>query len=268
MANIGLTNAMRTNLIGIQDTSQLMETIQKRLSTGKKVNTAIDNPTNYFTAANHLSRADKLDSKKDLMNEAIQTAKAASAGIDGIKKLMESARGIAQSALTATGSTVTNLKTSYNAVMTQIDKLAGDSTYRGKNLLNSDSIDVVFSEDSTSKLSVSGFYGKYSSLGMSTVGWAATTGASASLDIGKIDSALTTLETQAQTLAANLNVIQTRADFAKTMIDTLKEGASKLTDADMNEEGANMLMLQTRQQLGSTSLSLAAQSAQSVLRLF
>jgi flagellin-like hook-associated protein FlgL len=52
------------------------------------------------------------------------------------------------------------------------------------------------------------------------------------------------------------------------MINTLEDGAAKLTEADMNEEGANMLMLQTRQALGTTSLSLASQAAQSVLRLF
>lgn len=268
MASINLTSGMRNNLISLQDTTTLMETIQKRLSTGKRINTAIDNPTNYFTAANHLARADKLESKKDLMNEAIQTAKAASTGIDGIKKLLESARGIAQSALTATDTSVTNLKNSYNTIMSQIDKMAADSSYRGKNLLNSDSISVVFSETANSQLDVTGFFAKYASLGLDTAGWAATTGSAASLDIAKIDSALTTIETQAQTLAANLNVIQTRAEFTKSLIDTLKEGASKLTDADMNEEGANLLMLQTRQQLGTTSMSMAAQAAQSVLRLF
>jgi len=52
------------------------------------------------------------------------------------------------------------------------------------------------------------------------------------------------------------------------MINTLTQGADKLTAADMNEEGANMLMLQTRQSLGTTALSLSAQAAQSVLRLF
>jgi flagellin-like hook-associated protein FlgL len=52
------------------------------------------------------------------------------------------------------------------------------------------------------------------------------------------------------------------------MINTLSEGANKLTNADMNEEGANMLMLQTRQSLGTVSLSMASQAAQAVLRLF
>ncbi len=77
-----------------------------------------------------------------------------------------------------------------------------------------------------------------------------------------------TLRTQASTLSSSLSIVQTRADWADQMIATLRAGASALTDADMNEEGANMLMLQTRQSLGTTALSLSAQNAQSVLRLF
>ena len=69
-------------------------------------------------------------------------------------------------------------------------------------------------------------------------------------------------------LANNLSIIQTRQTFTQETINTLKAGASALTDADLNEEGATLLALQTAQQLGVTSLSLASQSQQSVLRLF
>ncbi|MGQ9687052.1 MAG: flagellin, partial [Thiobacillaceae bacterium] len=83
-----------------------------------------------------------------------------------------------------------------------------------------------------------------------------------------ITSAISTLQARASQLASNLSIINARLDFTKNMVNTLKEGADKLTLADTNEEGANMLALQTRQQLGVTSLSLASQAAQSVLRLF
>jgi len=69
-------------------------------------------------------------------------------------------------------------------------------------------------------------------------------------------------------MSSNLNVVTVRQDFTEKMINTLEDGAVNLTIADMNEEGANMLLLQTRQALGTTSLSLASQAAQSVLRLF
>ena len=69
-------------------------------------------------------------------------------------------------------------------------------------------------------------------------------------------------------MANNLSIITAREEFTAMMMNELNEGAAKLTEADMNEEGANMLMLQTRQALGTTSLSLAGQAAQGVLRLF
>ncbi len=69
-------------------------------------------------------------------------------------------------------------------------------------------------------------------------------------------------------MSNNLAVVNTRLDFTTNMINTLQKGADNLTLADMNEEGANLLMLQTRQALGTTALSLASQAAQSVLRLF
>ncbi len=87
-------------------------------------------------------------------------------------------------------------------------------------------------------------------------------------DIARLDSARTDLRSEAKNLADNLSTITIRQDFTSNMINTLNDGADNLTLADMNEEGANMLMLQTRQGLGTSSLSMASQAAQSVLRLF
>ncbi len=87
-------------------------------------------------------------------------------------------------------------------------------------------------------------------------------------DIGLIDTAIGTLRAEAKSLASNLSVVTTRQNFTDKMIATLKIGGDNLTLADMNEEGANMLMLQTRQALGIQSLSMASQSAQQVLSLF
>jgi flagellin-like hook-associated protein FlgL len=153
--------------------------------------------------------------------------------------------------------------------MSQITALAEDSGYKGTNLLDNGSIDVKFNESGSSKLTVNGF----GATTLSEINLAFTTEWS-SAD-STINSSLTLigasseiLRTKAKTLAANLNVITTRQDFTKDIIDTLKTGADNLTLADMNEESANMLMLQTRQSLGTTSLSMASQAAQSVLRLF
>jgi len=83
-----------------------------------------------------------------------------------------------------------------------------------------------------------------------------------------LKTALTTLRSQAQSLSSNLSTVQIRQDFTKAMINTLNSGADSLTLADSNEEGANLLALQTRQQLSTTALSLASQADQNVLRLF
>ncbi len=77
-----------------------------------------------------------------------------------------------------------------------------------------------------------------------------------------------TFRTEAQKLSSSLSTISIRSEFTSEMVNTLNTGGDNLTLADMNEEGANMLMLQTRQNLGTTSLSLASQAAQAVLRLF
>jgi flagellin-like hook-associated protein FlgL len=86
--------------------------------------------------------------------------------------------------------------------------------------------------------------------------------------IDGLEEATSSLRIEAKVLANNLSIITAREEFSAQMINTLGDGAAKLTEADMNEEGANMLMLQTRQALGTTSLSLASQAAQGVLRLF
>jgi flagellin len=83
-----------------------------------------------------------------------------------------------------------------------------------------------------------------------------------------LTTALTTLRSESQTLGASLSTVQIRQDFTKAMVNTLNTGADNLTLADSNQEGANLLALQTRQQLSTTALSLASQADQNVLRLF
>jgi flagellin-like hook-associated protein FlgL len=83
-----------------------------------------------------------------------------------------------------------------------------------------------------------------------------------------LTAALATVRTQSKAFGSSLSTVEVRQDFTKAMINTLQAGADNLTLADSNEEGANLLALQTRQQLSTTALSLAAQADQNVLRLF
>ncbi|MFZ5474321.1 MAG: flagellin, partial [Pseudomonadota bacterium] len=83
-----------------------------------------------------------------------------------------------------------------------------------------------------------------------------------------LNRALSTLQDKSSQFAGSIGILQTRDDYLKDLINTHRTGADNLTKADMNEEAANMLALQTRQQLGLSSLSIASQALQGVLRLF
>ena len=91
-SNITLSASVRQNLLSLQSTAQLMSMTQNRLATGKKVNTALDNPTNFFTSAALKSRAGDLSALLDSMSNAINTIQAANNGITSITKLVQSAR--------------------------------------------------------------------------------------------------------------------------------------------------------------------------------
>ena len=276
-----LTSGMRANLVALQKTDQALEVTQKRLSTGKKVNSALDDPVSYFTALAHEQRAGDLAARKDEMSEGIQTVKAADAGIESIRSLISAAKSLATSALSGeTTSDINTLMSQYHQVLAQIDTIADDSGYKGVNLLDSSNVttQVKFDELGNSNLTMTGFdasaTGATLTLMSFTTGnqWVSAGGTADKLDINsgitRLDAATRALRTESSKLANNLSIITARQDYTQSMINVLKDGAAGLTNADMNEESASMLMLQTRQSLGTTSLSLASQSAQSVLRLF
>jgi flagellin-like hook-associated protein FlgL len=263
--DISLTAGMRGNLISLQQTTELLTRTQNRMATGKKVNSALDDPVNFFAAQGHMQRATDLAVRKDGMSEAIQTIKAADSGIKAITDLIQQMKSLATSARTA--SDVTALETQYDELRTQIDNLSADSNYKGTNLLGGDDLTVEFNESGANTLTVTGFDATVGGdLAISAADLGSTTAIAAAVD--DLDAAMDTLRTNSKTLSSNLSIVTTRLDFTKNMIDTLQTGADNLTLADMNEEGANMLMLQTRQALGVTALSLSSQAAQSVLRLF
>jgi flagellin len=272
ISDISLTAGMRNNLVSLQGTVDLLNRTQERLATGKKVNSPLDNATNYFVAKSHMDRASDLSVRKDGMGEAIQTVKAANAGITAITDLIASAKGIAQSALSAGTTEASTLGAQFNSILDQIDTAAGDSGYKGTNLLggSTQTLSVKFNESGASALTITGSDASTSSAGLNIADAASYWNSATNINtaITALDSALTTLRTQAKSLSSNLHIITTRDAFTQSMINVLSDGATKLTAADTNEEGANMLMLQVRQSLGTTALSLSAQAAQSVLRLF
>ena len=319
MSDISLTASMRSNLLSLQNTQSLMDTTQERLSTGKKVNSAIDNPSSYYTAQSLNNRASDLSALLDSMGQAIQTIKAADEGIEAITSFAQQAKAVAQSA--ADSSDVTerdNYMKQFNDILAQIDGIAKDSGYKGVNLLNQGSLTVKFNETGDSSLTITGRNATSEGLGVDdAAAWgtsdttktakenmdkaktaldaagegdktakqtayddavkayneavaADVTAGNAKIEasIKAVDTAISTLRSMASEFGNNYSIVQSREDFTENLINVLTEGADKLTLADMNEESANMLALQTRQQLAINSLSLASQAAQSVLKLF
>jgi len=283
MADISLTAGIRSNLLALQSTSSLLARTQERLSTGKKVNSAIDNPTNYFTAQALTNRATDLTARLDGISKGINTVKAADAGIKSMTSLLKQAKGVAQDARALSSDTNDSqakvdrsaLATRFNSLMTQITELAKDSGYDGVNLLNEDDLTVEFAEKAgSSSIDLEGFSTdlngdvlKVQSAAVNT--WQGIAGANSNIDdvIKNIETSEANLRNESKKLSANLGVLTARQDFVKTLSNVLTTGAADLTNADLNEEAANLLALNTQQSLGVNALSLASQQSQSVLRL-
>ena len=405
MADISLTASMRTNLLSLQNTQSLMDMTQERLSTGLKVNSAIDNAASYYTAQSLNNRANDLNALLDSMGQGIQTIQAANEGIEAITDFVEQAKAIANSArdvasktdikglqtkfsqdpdtdpktatatsleFTVTRTDGTNLdqkltdaiqavndamdtelgdksledyvsavKTAieaggeefakivdikvddktgkitftakagynieatgagdlaglgkdpetgdptdkvtstvavntdrqkyalqFNEILEQIDNLAQDSGYKGINLLQMNTLTVIFNEDRSSQIEVKGT--DASSVGLmldeAVNNW--QTNEDIETSIRQTEEAISSLRIMASDYGNYYSIVQNRQSFTKSLVNVLTEGADNLTLADMNEESANMLALQTRQQLAINSLSLASQAAQGVLQLF
>ena len=154
----------------------------------------------------------------------------------------------------------------YNEILSQYDMLVNDSSYKGINLLKKDSLKVNFNEDRSSSLTVQGRDMSSNGIGLTLADWAEKEGILASVQ--ELSDAVATLRNFSAELGNNYSIITTRQNFTENLINVLEEGADKLTLADMNEESANMLAQQTRQQLATNALSLASQAAQSILKLF
>ena len=385
LSNITLSASVRQNLLSLQDTASLLATTQGRLATGKKVNSALDNPTNFFTAAGLDSRASDISNLLDSIGNGVQVLQAANTGITSLSKLVDTAKSIANQVLQAptgysTKSTVTSaaalggtaanlvdgvtikagqtiivaasgslpaltvtigasesldqlntalaagnltasldsanklvitttndfasstigavtvgstpgtatfgaavapvadpvsqatrasLVSQYNQILTQITTTAQDASFNGINLLNGDTLKLVFDETGKSTSTITGVTFNPTGLGLKalTSGTDFLDNSSTNAVLTSLNTASITLRAQASAFGANLSIVQIRQDFNKNIINVLQTGSSALTLADSNEEAANSQALSTRQSIATSALSLANQSQQSVLQL-
>ncbi len=192
--------------------------------------------------------------------------------VTGIGQLSGKLDGSTGTVAIAGNSVRANLVTQFNQLKDQLDKTAADASFNGINLLSGDVLKLFFNELGTSTLSIQST--NPNGVNSTTLGIASATNAefqdNALVDarLQALSVALGNVASQASDFGSHLSIVQNRQTFTNNMINTLRVGADGLTLADTNEEGANMLALQTRQQLSVTALSLASQAQQSVLKLF
>ena len=162
-----------------------------------------------------------------------------------------------------------SLVAQYNQIIQQITTTAQDASFNGVNLLNGDTLKLVFNETGKSTSTIAGvtFNPNGLGLGAATVGTDFIDNVATNKVLTALNTASTTLRSQASAFGANLSIVQIRQDFSKNLINVLQTGSSNLTLADANEEAANSQALSTRQSIAVSALALANQSNQSVLQL-
>jgi flagellin len=227
----------------------------------------------------HNSLTDKVRASNDngkLRIENLSTADLSIEGVSGTSGEIDGSTGTANTATVGGNDVRKNLVKQFNELRDQLNKLADDASFNGVNLLRGDKLKITFNETGTSTMEILAKEpdGTPTSINASNLKITSAENADfdsdntidARLDI--LQEALNTLRSQSSSFGSNLSIVQNRQDFTKAMINTLQTGADNLVLADTNEEGANLLALQTRQQLSTTALSLSAQADQAVLRLF
>ena len=295
MADVTLSSAIRGNLLSLQATGSLVDRTNTRLSTGLKVSSAVDDAVAYFQSKSLHDRANDLSSRKDGIDQGISSLTTASTGLSSIESILTQMKGIVLSAKSASDSDRASLGTQLQTLGAQLNYLANDTSYQGLNLINatSSNIKVQFSEKTAAVLQVDGVDVRLSSgevmtgltvnatniaaasvisgFGLTNAAGFSDVSASVSVFdsyIEAFDSGIASVRSSTASLGASIALLQTRADFTKTYINTLQTGGDKLVLADLNEEGANLVSLQTRQQLGIQALSFANRSEQGILSLF
>ncbi len=162
-----------------------------------------------------------------------------------------------------------NLVNQYNNIIQQITTTSQDASFNGVNLLAGDTLKLVFNETGKSTLCITGVTFNPAGLGLGTLtaGTDFIDNNATNTVLSSLNTASSTLRSQASALGSNLSIVQIRQDFSKNLINVLQTGSSNLTLADTNEEAANSQALATRQSIAVSALALANQSQQSVLQL-
>jgi flagellin-like hook-associated protein FlgL len=300
MSDISLTAAQRSSLISLQQTQSLSDRTQTRLSTGKEVNSVVDDAVNFFRAKALTDRASDFNLRKDGIDQGISALNASLGATEAVDSLLKQLKGVLEAARSQSTEERQAANRQFVDIGEQIYELVEDSSYQGLNLLNNTSakLEVAFGVRTSSELEIVGrnlvgttaftassgnlftSTGVFSASGGFNLSGVFTNGAGftamgsnnsavsfAAAAISRLDTAISRLRATSAELGSNVAILQTRLDFTTSYVNELETGSDKLTLADLNEEGANLVALQTRQQLGIQSLAISGQQQQSILAL-
>jgi flagellin len=266
--SIALSNGLRNSLNSLSQLDTDITKTNNRLATGKRVSSALDNAATFFQARGFNQKAASLSTVQDGIYTALKTVEIANKTLDSIDKTLGAIKGLLVQAQATTGTAQTDLVAQANTLRTKLDDFTKDANFNGVNLLKAtpDTLTTVFDAENATNLVTAGADFTIAGTNLS-LGTAFTT-AALPANLTSVDAAIAKTRTQAAGFASTASLIQIRQDFNKFRSSALNAASDALTNADLNEEGANLSALQTRQQLAVTALSLANRSDQAILRLF
>jgi len=268
--SVSLSAATLQNLQSLQTTANLLNSVENQLSSGKRVNSAADGASAYFSSQGFLTRSNLLSNLQNNLSTSLQQVSSVSLSISDIASTVTQLTGLISSALASSSTTVrAGYASQFNALMSQLDQMVNDSVFNGTNLLNSTSTSLVvyFDESSTTSLTISGVNITSAGLGITAPvgGFSTTTLINTTNSL--LTTALNTLQTDAATYGGNVTLIQTRQNFTTNLINSLQTASNNLVLADTNLEGANLIALQAQDQLGISALGISGQLAQAILHI-
>ena len=213
-----------------------------------------------------------LTASDDGSGHLILTANSPTSSVTVTSGAEATALGLSSTPVFGQSTTRATLQTNYNGLLTQINQLAGDSSYNGVNLLGGNNLTIDFNSSGSSSLTIQGVNFNASGLSLSAI---SGTGSGSFQDntgltstATALNAAITQVQSQTETFGTNSGVIGTRQTFTTNLINTLQTGSDNLVAVDQNQASADLLTLQTRSQLEISALSIANQQNQAVLKLF
>jgi flagellin len=273
-------NSVNTNsgaqiaLQNLQATNRELDTVQNRISTGKKVSNAKDNGAVWAIAQGQRAEIGALNAVKDSLSRgqsAVDVSIAAGESVsDLLLQLKEKALSATDKSLTTSARSALN--EDFKAIRDQIATVVANAKFNGVNLIDNSTGTNGYKALSNTAGSTIKVAGENLSLGGANVTVAATTtigtATLATTALGLVNASIDKVSASLARLGTGSKSLETHATFVGKLQDALEAGVGNLVDADLAKESARLTALQTKQQLGVQALSIANSSTSSLLSLF